>query len=130
MYKKVLHCVGNVDDKFWFNTKWKWAILTLEIPEGELVVECPFENPSHKCRVGKAKVIDARDISDAPPDERARFAAKKSSHINNSYHSRYNGMEYVVGETVEAPVENPETVCGPGIHCFKTPEEAENYWFT
>lgn len=81
-------------------------IVTLEIPEGAIV----FSINNRKCRTNVAKVIDTEGEAE----------------LTSSYD---NGFKYRVGEELRVKdfCMAYNVVCGPGIHFFRTKEEAMQY---
>lgn len=125
LYKKVLYTGEKSGD--WWTWSWRWAIATLEVPDGATVIA---PHNTRKRRVAAAVVREIEVITATPFAIAATVAAARATSQTPSYHSWYNGMEYRVGETVSANLDtNPDHDCGTGIHCFLTREEAENYWF-
>lgn len=102
-------------------TVWKrtrYYIVEMVVPAGETVVH-PRSNTENKKRVSRAYVKQFYDPVSGEEDdaERDRAFHRDFTYEQGTFVEPRHGLDTSVWN-----------VCTDGIHCFRTREEAENYW--
>lgn len=133
-YVKILQYRDlNLLDKWGDDIRYITAILKMEVIEPGFIADWEERVPDdgsrsgfcvsnihQKGRVRAAKVLEVLDENGNP------FVLPDDVNLSSSYDIEFN---YKVGETYrpDAPFDDVNVTCAPGIHCFETFEQAVNY---